>query len=219
MSKLVFYLLMSSFVFSQRIEVDVTITAERLTTFQKDEIRYLEEAVENYINNFEWNSSENDDVIKCKYSFIIESVTDNGGNNEYKAQLLMSSPAQENYYDKNATFRYSSTEELRHYSAEYQSLSNLLDFYTSMILAGELDTYQEFGGDELYGKAREALVKGKSSAFSTQWSYREKIFLDSTSPFARSLRLAKLNYYTALSEKEEVIIMKHERLLLKLYRI
>ena len=186
----------------QQIHVNVKVTAKRLTAFEKDEIRYLKEAIESYINDFEWSDSENDDIIQCDFSFIIESVTDLSGENEYKAQFLASSPAQENYYDKSASFRYSSTQELRHYSADYQSLSSFLDFYVSMILAGELDTYSEYGGEEQYGRAREALIKGKSSIYSGQWSYREKIFLDCTTPFARTLRLAKLNYFSALGELE-----------------
>lgn len=197
---LVLFLFLS--LIGQQINVNVKVTAQRLTAFEKDEIKYLKEAIQSYINDFEWSESENDDIIQCDFSFIIESVTDQGGENVYQAQFLASSPAQENFYDKNMSFKYSSTEELRHYSADYQPLTNFIDFYTSMILAGELDTYKEFGGEEQYGRAREALIKGKNSAYAGQWNYREKIYLDGTTPFVRTLRLAKLNYFSGLAEQE-----------------
>jgi len=202
MIRFVFLIGCLSSLFSQDIQVNVKVTAERLTAFEKDEIRYLKDAIENYVNSYDWTDTDNDEVIPCDLSLIIETVTEINGEREYKAQFLASSPARENFYDKNVLFRYASTEELRHMSPEYHSLANFLDFYVSMILGGELDTYTEFGGDRQYARAREALTKAQNSSFAGNWSYREKIYLDSSTPLVRTLRLAKLNYYIAANLRD-----------------
>ena len=183
---------------SQHIRANVRVTAQRLTTFEKDEIKYLKNAIEIYINDYDWADTDNDDILDCQFSFIIERVTDVNGQNEYKAQILATSPAQENYYDKNISFVYSSTQELRHNDVSYNALTDLIDFYVNMIMAGELDTYSEYGGDQNYSNILETLQKAQSSRDAATWSsYRQKIYRDCVSPFSRSLRLAKLVFWDA----------------------
>lgn len=199
--------------FSQQIQVEVKIQAQRLTGFQKDEIRFLKSAIENYINDYDWVETDSDDILDVNFSIIIETVTEVNGANQYKAQFLCSSPGQENYYDKTFNFEFKPTEELRHHEASFHPLTGFLDFYVSMILAGELDGYSEFGGEEQYAKAREALIKAQSSSYASDWTYRERIFLDSTSPFVRSLRKAKLNYWIAKAEYDDGNLKEARRVL------
>jgi hypothetical protein len=197
---LIFFIFLS-FSFSQHVRANVSISAKRLTATEKDEIEELDEKIKDYINDFDWVETDIDDEIEVNIKLIIESVTDVSGGKRYKSQLFLQSSSGEKYYDKNVSFIYQQNDRLEHHSSEFKTLPLALDFYLALLLAGELDTYGEYLGEEQFVRAREALVKGKNSG--EDWTFREKIFIDSTSPLVRTIRLAKLLYYSAQNELED----------------
>lgn len=200
-TKILIFLLSLSSLFTQRLTADVKLSAVRFTEIQKEEISELPSLIRDYISEYDWINSENDDEIKCNISLIFESVVENSGLKQYTAQFIINSAAQEYFYDKKFAFVYKQGEPIKRFSSESRPIGNFLDFYVNMVLAGEMDTYSLYGGDEFYDRAQEALTVGRNSEQSG-WDSREKIFKNYTSPLVRSLRKAKLLYYSALNYKE-----------------
>lgn len=188
---------------SQIVKSTVFITADKFDGSQLEEIKNLDQTIQSYINNKDWTSNDLQDVIDLKISIIIESIYKTNGQTAYKAQFLINSPAQENYYDKRFEFYYKKNESINTGAAEYQTIGNVIDFYVNLVLAGELDTFYEFGGEAYYSAALQSLTLGLSNQFAKSWLYREKLYNDNISPFVKSLRIAKYEYYVALNYQNE----------------
>lgn len=197
---LVFILALS--LFSQKIVPVVSVKSPRLTEIQKEEIEDLAEQVQTYVSEKEWISNDFEDEITCNISIIIESVKETSTTKQYTSQFVITSTAQESFYDKKFVFIYDASEEISPHGNQSYQLANVLDFYMNMVLAGELDTYELYGGDEFYGKAREALSLGLNSA-QTGWEDREKVLKNYTSSLILPMRKAKFMIYTSLNFLEE----------------
>ncbi|MCB0278238.1 MAG: DUF4835 family protein [Calditrichaeota bacterium] len=197
MTKIILITLFYFSLIAQRFEANVYITADRLNESQKQELQDLPELIESYINNYDYFRTNDDTQIDITIQIIVESVIESGGRKTYQSQFFIKTPAQENFYDKDFEFVYTQGEEIRHNSFEYQYIGNFIDFYLYMSGAGELDTFGKFEGDQMYAKAREALDLGLRGPSAGGWTYREKVYKDTTHPLVKTIREAKYKYYTA----------------------
>lgn len=205
--KILFIFIIIESLLSQRVLADVTVNAPRLTETQKSDIINLEREVEDYINNFRWIDNSYEDEIACNINILIESVNESGSINKYSAQFVITSTAKENFYDKQFEFIYGNGEPLNRFGSGTRPIANFIDFYIYMVVAGELDTYTLYGGDEYYNKAREALTIGVNSS-QLGWDVREKLHKSYTSPLILPARKAKLLIYSALNSKKSKDFIK-----------
>ena len=201
--KFIIFISLFSIAISQKFYANVSLRADRLTLTEKEQLRYLPELIEEYIERHDWFENSDDFEIKCEISIIITSRSEQSGRSLYESQILFNSPANENFYDKNFTFIYESGDDIRQNSAEYQYIGNVIDFYMYMIAAGELDTFGELKGDQMYPRASNALRIGLTGPRRSDWTYRKKIYDDAINPLAKPIRLAKFQYYEAKSYLDE----------------
>lgn len=200
---ILFFIISFAALNAQTVQANVSVSADKFDGSQKEEIKDLANVLANYINTKNWTLTDVDDVIEINISIIIESTFKAQGQTAYKAQLLINSPAQENFYDKKFEFFYKINESINTDGARYQTIGNTIDFYVNMVLAGEMDTYYEYGGNKFYNEALQSLTLGLTNKFSGGWVYRERVYNDNTSSFVKSLRIAKYNYYVALNYSKE----------------
>jgi len=203
--KTIFFILLLnfSFVFSQVLNVSVSIEYGRLSNDEKKELDGFTEKVEQYFNNYDWVDDEYETDISCNVRVLIETVQKKTFEKMYKAQFLISSESGENFYDKMWEFPYEPSFPLDHSKGMFDPLTHLLDFYAFMVLAGELDTYDLLQGSALYNRALDIASQGIISQYSRGWSQRNDELLMITHVRTRPLREVKPDFFEALYLHEE----------------
>jgi hypothetical protein len=183
-------------VFAQKIVATVNFDLQYLQQEAKDVVLELKPKLEDYINSYDYAEDELGLVIPIKVNVIFESYSISGGNTEFKAQLLISSPAGENFYDKNWKFPYRQGEIIIHDEASPHPITSLIDYYIYLVLGGEMDTYQLLGGTDFYEIARNILARART--LGSEWSLRDRDFQELIDGRLLPLREAKYYYYQSL---------------------
>lgn len=188
--------------FAQTIRIDVNIDTERLLRLLPEEQQVFEllpQQLNDYLNNYDWTSGENEEIIiDCSLSLVIETMTNRGSEKIYRAQFLISSPSGENYVDRSTEFRYQPGQPFDHDRAYFDPLLSLVDFYIYMVLGGEMDSWLLRGGNRYYDLALSIANQGVISNYSTGWRSRiESVQLITDSDHI-PLREAKFYYYDCL---------------------
>ena len=83
----------------------------------------------------------------------------------------------------------------------FEPLASALEFYGYLVIAGETDTYEKFGGTRFYERAREIALRGLSSQYRRGWS--ERLELVNLMTKYRQTRLAKFHFYDAMAYIDE----------------
>jgi hypothetical protein len=188
--------------FAQTFRIDVKIDTERLLRLLPEEQQVFEllpQQLNDYLNNYDWSSGENEEIIiDCSLSLVIETMSNRGSEKIYQAQFLISSPSGENFVDRSIEFRYQPGQPIDHERSYFDPLLSLVDFYVYMVLGGELDSWLLRGGSRYYDLALSIANQGVISNYSTGWRSRiESVQLITDSDHI-PLREAKYYYYDCL---------------------
>lgn len=179
-----------------QVQVDIPILREQPDV--QETLSELNQKLTDYINNTVWNEENQDITINCNIQLIIETFTDRGSDRVFRSQFLISSPSGENFYDRACEFTYIAGQAFESYRTTFDPLLDLVDFYIYLIMAGELDTYELFSGNQFYDKAQDLANQGQSSFYSTGWSKRLEEVMQITDGDHVPLREAKFYYYEGL---------------------
>lgn len=202
---LFWYIIGSSILLAQFVDIQVTIDDTRL----KENHRRITGGLKNQIKMFfemtPWDQEYSDLQIPLSIHLIFDTVSDKGGTNVYSAQCLFSNELDQRYFAKAVQFPYSSGQGITYSPVVFEPLASTLQFYGYIILAGEADTYEQFAGTRFYEMARELTFRGKSSQYPRGWSDRVELVDQLTNN--RGLRLAKVYFYEgfALLQKRDII--------------
>lgn len=187
----------------QTIEASVKVDIPLLKPEQKVVLQNFQSRIEDFINNNDWYPDGDPDiVIKANLTVIIQSEYRGNDGIIYVSQFLISSGSGENFYDKTWEFPYLPDEYWNFPINGFHPVTSFIEYYLHMITGGEMDTYQELGGNDYYSKALGICQQGKTSAYSKGWAKREEMVLAYTREFSKPLRIAKLVYYDALDAQE-----------------
>jgi len=188
-----------TFLFSQVLNVTVTMEYEHLSDDEQAELDGFGEKIEQYFNNYEWVEDEFEVDIPCNARIIIETVQKKTFEKMYKAQFFISSASGETFYDKMWEFPYESSNSFVHSPGGlFNPVTNFLDYYAYMVLAGELDTYGLLLGNPLYDKALEITNQAAVSEYARGWSGRYDQLLKITHVRTKPLREVKPDFFEAL---------------------
>jgi Domain of unknown function (DUF4835) len=203
--------------FSQVLNISVSMEFGRLSNDEKKDLDGFSDKVEQYYNNYDWVDDEYETDIPCNVRILVETVQKKTYEKIYKAQFLISSESGENFYDKNWEFPYEPSFPLDHSKSIFDPLTNLLDFYAYMVLAGELDTYDHLQGTALYDRALDIASQGLISQYPRGWTQRNDELLMITHVRTRPLREAKPDFFEALYLLDEGDRQGAEKLAEKVY--
>lgn len=188
----------ATLLFSQVLNVTVSVEYGRLSSDEKKDLDNFAEKVEQYYNNYDWVDDEYETDVPCNIRILFETVQKKTFEKMYKAQFIISSESGENFYDKTWEFPYEPRAPLYHSKGQFDPLTDFLDFYAYMILAGELDTYDHLQGSPLYDKALDIASRGLISQYPRGWSQRNDEILMITHVRTRPLREVKPDFFEAL---------------------
>lgn len=201
------------FVSAQELDVQVKILTPKAFTTDPQQIKDMEQAIKEFMNNQKWTDHvyEADERIECSFQFTItEELAINNFlmdiaiqavrpvyGSDYKTPIF-------NYVDKSVVIRYEPTMPIENSRQLYRNnLSSVLSYYAYLILGLDYDTFSPFGGD-LYLQMSQTIVNlipPNVSEMDKGWSgatnNRNRYFLieNILNPRARIYRQAMYDYH------------------------
>ncbi len=183
---------------AQVLNATVTVQYDHLPSEEQDDLETFGDKVEQYFNNYDWVDDDFEYDANCNIQIIIETVQKKTFEKIYKAQFVISSVSGETFYDKNWSFPYQESAPLSHNNAQFNPLTNFLDFYAYLVLAGELDTNGLLLGTPFYDKAMDIANRGSLSQYPQGWTQRIVELQKYTDMRSRPLREVKPDFFEAL---------------------
>lgn len=181
----------------QQLKASVHIFLDRLPLVKRDKLENLQEAIADYINGYEW--MEEGREVACTILMYLEDES-TAFEDRYGARMHVSNNADIQYLDKECHFEYQPGEPLVHDDFGFDSLTGLLDFYLYLLIGGELDKLEPFGGEPYLKKAKEVCRRagfGRSEFFEG-WERRSRIVDDILDKANRPFRKMKAVYFRGL---------------------
>ena len=200
---------------AQAIRASVQVTMGHLQPRDQQDLADLQQRLTNYINTRQWSDENQDIVLECNLQLLVETVTNRGSEKLYRSQFLISSPSGENFRDQAWEFKYVPGQAMDAFRTLFDPLLDLIDFYIFMVIAGEMDTYQLFGGTPFYDRCLDIANQGMLSEYSMGWKSRQQQVTLITDADHVALREAKFYYYETLYFVEEEPDPEKARLLAK----
>ncbi|OIO67049.1 MAG: hypothetical protein AUJ47_00725 [Candidatus Marinimicrobia bacterium CG1_02_48_14] len=181
--------LMATIVQAQVINADIKVDATRLDDTRQHIAEALQRGIQYYIESYSWVNDAYDSPFNIQASFYLDTYSDNGYQQLYTGKVFWSNGTDQKYYDKLILFNYRSGEPLIH-STRFDPLTGLIDYWVNILLAGELDSYEQFGGAQLYTQARRIAEQGALSSMPKGWDDR----LTDVEEITNNLNFRKMKY-------------------------
>lgn len=197
-------LLLSLLADAQFYDVSAEISIDRMPEKERMDLKTLEQMIPYYFESYDWFENTYGIEIPLKISMFPEAVSSGGFERVFTSQFLISNEnADQRFFEKGFKFVYNSNDPLMH-SEMIHPLTSTFDFYAYMFIAGELDTYDPLGGNNVYDKARDIATRGQVSERSWNWKSRLQD-LDEIQRL-RDYRMTKYYYWLAIDsiDKEKV---------------
>lgn len=167
-------LLLSFSVFSQELNCEVKVNAERVTDVNKQIFITLETALNEFVNKTKWTNLEFRQNERISSSMFINVSEFN--NNQFTAtiQVQASRPVFNssystpvfNFNDKDFSFRYIEFEPLYYNPNSFDSnLVSVIAFYAYMILGVDADSFTPLGGTPYFEMAQSVVTVAQTSGY------------------------------------------------------
>lgn len=168
-----FILAFSAYSFAQ-IECEVTINTQSIPS-AADRLHSFKQDIENYINSNKWSTDDlGGEKIKCSLNIFFVSAT---GDNTYQAQAFIGSTRPVyignnksdrkspmiRIFDDKWEFTYTRGQPLYRNDAQFDALTDFIDFYMYIILGFDFDSYEKLGGTPYFLKAQTLVNQAPSS--------------------------------------------------------
>lgn len=194
-------LLLTPAAVAQFYDVSVEISVDRMPEKERMDLKTLEQMIPYYFESYDWFENTYGIEISLKISMFPEAVSSSGFERVFTSQFLISTANSDlRFFEKGFKFVYNSNDPLMH-SEMIHSLTSAFDFYAYMFIAGELDTYDPLGGNNIYDKARDIATRGQISERPSGWKNRLQE-LDEIQRL-RDYRLVKYYYWLAVDNIDQ----------------
>ncbi len=208
MKYLIYLLLLGALNLSaQEIDADIKVDATNLDDIQQQSVSQLARDIEAYIENTDWTFDDLPTDFTIQATIYLDSYTETGSEQVYTGKAFWGNGDDQKYFDKSWQFAFNQGDALIH-SRTFNSLTSFLDYWVLTILGSDLDTWNQFGGSQLYTEARQVARNGTNERYSLGWKDRlEDIDYLSRNQNYRKMKFA---YYEAIdlwdnNQKSEAI--------------
>ncbi len=186
---------------AQFADVKVSLDVQRLKERDRRITSELPDQIKLFFKSTPWDQEYSDLAIPLAIQLIFESVSDKGGEHLYSAQCLFSNGSDQRYFAKVIQFPYAAGQGIIFSPVLFAPLASALEYYGNIILAGEADTYNQFGGTRFYERGRELALRGITSQYRRGWSDRVELVDILTKN--KGTRLARFFFFDALAYLDE----------------
>ncbi len=179
----------------QRIIAEVNIDSKNIDDAPRQALSYLDQDIKYYIQNTTWSSDELPTDFTIQLTIYLDSYAQTGYQRIYTAKAFIGNNDDQKYFDKSWKFDYNQGDQLLHTTA-FNSLTSFIDYYVYLILAGNMDTWTQFGGNQLYSKAQQVARTAVNADLKQGWKERLE---DSEYLYGnQDYRKMKFEYYEAI---------------------
>ena len=182
MSKVLLFLVISSFSFAQVLDCKISVNADLVDQTNSQIFETLERELNEFINSTSWVDIRTEDYNKINCTMLI--TVENYNNNEFQTNLQVQSsrPVFGSTYvtpllnrkDDDFNFTYQEFESLNfNPNNANTSLVSLMSYYVYIVLGIDADSFSLFGGDSYYEQARKIVDLSQTNRYSG-WKQSEK---------------------------------------------
>lgn len=138
--------------YAQKVRVTVELQLDALPDEKREKLINFKQVLEDYFNNFQWTQDEFQGELPIGLKMMLQDISVNY-EDRYKTQFIISS-SDIQYADKRCRMAYQKGEIHMHSENNWDSLTSLLDFFTNIIIAEEMDKFGNLLGTPYYEKAK-----------------------------------------------------------------
>ncbi len=157
----------------------------------------LKDQIESYFLTTEFAPDAADLALTADIRLVIESITDGGNKKIISGQALISNRYDQQYFAKGFEFPFEKGQAFI-FAPVFNPTVSFFDFYAFLLIAGELDTWEDLGGNPYYGRAQSIASDGRASSYVRGWETRykrAKIIKENL-----DLRHSKFYFYLAMDQ-------------------
>jgi hypothetical protein len=177
----ILFIQISYFGFGQEFNLNVRITSPNNTIVEDAVFNELERSIEQFYNGTKWTDDVFEDAEKIKGNINL-TVTKETGPNEFTVDILFQTerPVYKssyktpmlNYLDRGINVNYQPGQIIEKSELTYNdNLSSILTFYAYIMLGMDYDSFEAFGGNDFFIKARDIMATlPPSLATSAGWN-------------------------------------------------
>jgi hypothetical protein len=163
--------------YAQELNCRVTVNFEALQILNREKLSDFAQMIESYMNKTKFtNENYSGEKIECSLDIYFTGAT---SEINYNAQLFIGSrrPVYKSpkdspmltILDNSWNFVYEKGQGVYQNQNVYDPITSFLDFYAIIIIAYDMDSYEQLSGTELYSRAMNIVNLGASSKFSSGW--------------------------------------------------
>ncbi len=138
---------------AQEVVVTVNLQLDALPDEKREKLQNFQSILDEYFNNYDWTKGEFQGELPINLTLLMQDISV-GYEDRYKLQIIISNNSDVQYTDKRCRMAYQKGEILEHNENTWNSLTSLLDFYTNIIIAEEMDKYGHLLGTPYYERAK-----------------------------------------------------------------
>lgn len=161
---------------AQEINASVTLNYDKLNGTDRENVKDLGPAIQNYINSYRWTGTDFKGP-KIQVTLNIYLLSASGG--VYNAQAFIGS--QRPIYkstntspmvrilDNSWQFSYTKDQALYHDDYHFNSLTGFVDYYMYIVLGFDYDSYDPLGGTKYFQDASNIVTLAQNGNFAQGW--------------------------------------------------
>lgn len=159
--------------FSQELNCNVTVNADKVTHTDPKIFKTLESSIFEFMSTRKWTDDnfKPEERIDCQ---ILITITEEVSSDKFKAQTSIVSRRPVygtdynstllNFMDKDFEFQYAEYQPLDYNENQYtNNLTSMLAFYAYMIIGMDYDSFSQKGGDKYFVKAQSIVNQAQNS--------------------------------------------------------
>jgi len=182
-SILTFFLLLTSIISAQELNCKVDVNFESLPVANREILRNFASVVEAYINTARYTNDDYATKIDCSMSIFFLSAA---GDFDYSAQIVVSSQRPVYRSDRNSPmiaindgqwqFQYQPGQSLYANQTTFDPLTSFLDFYALIIIGMDQDSFESFGGNQVFLRAIDIANLAATSNKNFGWTPSSSVY-------------------------------------------
>jgi hypothetical protein len=158
---------------AQAVRAEIKLDTKHLDDLPRQAVSQLARDIEYYIENSQWTFDELPADFEIQATLFLESYSESGYQKIYTGKAFWGNGDDQKYFDKELQFHFNEGDALVR-SQSFNALTSFIDYWVLTILGGDLDTWTEFGGSQLYTEARQIARSGTRGQFPMGWKERQE---------------------------------------------
>lgn len=182
---------------AQGVSAEIKLEAKNLDDLPRQAVSQLADDITYYIESTQWTFEALPADFTIQATIYLDSYIESGSQKIYTGKAFWGNGDDQKYFDKSWQFTFNQGDAILR-SRSFNPLSSFLDYWVLTIIGGDLDTWSQFGGSQLYAEARGVARDGSNDAFSLGWKER----LEDIEKLSRSqnFRKMKFAYYESIDQ-------------------